>query len=91
MKNWEFSFSHLSIKQKAFLKKNDPKGSERLNNILKSLRDNPRMGIGKPERLKYKEQEMWSRRLDKKNRVIYEIHEIENLIVVVSCMGHYED
>ncbi|MDR2738179.1 MAG: Txe/YoeB family addiction module toxin [Puniceicoccales bacterium] len=91
MKYWEFSFTRLFIKQKAFLKKNDAKSSDRLGCILLSMRDSPREGLGKPERLKYKHREIWSRRLDKKNRVVYEIKETEKAVIVISCLGHYED
>ncbi|MDR0632992.1 MAG: type II toxin-antitoxin system YoeB family toxin [Holosporales bacterium] len=70
MSCWEFSFTRLFIKQKTFLKKNDAKFSERLGFILLSMRDTPRDGLGKPERLKYKDREIWSRRLDKKNRAV---------------------
>jgi toxin YoeB len=90
MKNWEFSFSHLFVKQKAFLKKNDSEKSKKLNEILLSMRNDPRSGSGKPERLKYKDQEMWSRRLGKKNRIIYEIDERNTIITIISCLGHYE-
>jgi toxin YoeB len=91
MTNWEFSFTRLAVKQKAFLKKSDQSASDRLGRIFLSIRDTPRDGLGKPERLKCKEREIWSRRIDKKNRVVYEIREQENTIVVVSCLGHYDD
>jgi len=33
----------------------------------------------------------WSRRIDKKNRIVYEIFEEEQVINVVSLRGHYFD
>ncbi|MDR1233749.1 MAG: Txe/YoeB family addiction module toxin [Holosporales bacterium] len=91
MKNWEFSFTRLFVKQKAFLKKNNRNASDKLGHILLSIRDTPRNGLGKPERLKYQDREIWSRRIDKSNRVIYEIIEEEGAIIGISCLGHYDD
>jgi toxin YoeB len=49
----------------------------------------PRGGIGRPERLKHKVGEMWSRRIDQCNRLVYTI--IGNAIYFESCVGHYDD
>ena len=37
------------------------------------MQDNPFTGIGKPEPLKYDLSGFWSRRIDDKNRIIYEV------------------
>ena len=52
----------------------------------------PREGIGHPERLKYKEgAEVWSRKINKKDRILYEIDETSEIITIFSCLGHYDD
>lgn len=52
----------------------------------------PREGIGQPERLKhFKDKEVWSRKIDKKNRIVYLIKDDELIILVVSMLGHYND
>ncbi|MFR9624293.1 MAG: type II toxin-antitoxin system YoeB family toxin, partial [Rikenellaceae bacterium] len=53
----------------------------------------PRSGTGKPERLKgyAPEREMWSRRIDSKNRLIYQIKEQELVVIAVAAYGHYDD
>ena len=49
-----------------------------------------RKGIGKPERLRhYVNREVWSRRIDRKNRIVYEIRKDE--IIILSVFGHYND
>ena len=48
-------------------------------------------GIGKPEKMKHKKDEMWSRRIDQKNRMTYKIEDYIVTVTVVSAMGHYED
>ena len=45
-------------------------------------------GIGKPEPLKHRPG--YSRRIDEANRLVYDIDELQN-IVILSCRGHYED
>jgi len=49
----------------------------------------PRNGIGKPERLKYFDREVYSRRVNHKDRMIYTIYEDENFIDISSFKGHY--
>ena len=44
-------------------------------------------GIGKPEALKHRKG--YSRRIDEKNRLIYEI--INGQLYILNCKGHYED
>ncbi len=49
----------------------------------------PETGLGKPESLKYELSGLWSRKIDKGNRLIYDI--FENNIHVISMRGHYSD
>lgn len=43
------------------------------------------------EKLKHNLQDHYSKRLDKKNRVIYQIFEDKILVSVISILGHYDD
>ena len=47
-------------------------------------------GTGKPEQLKHLNN-LWSRRLDKKNRMVYTISEEIITVFVISVKGHYGD
>ncbi len=68
----------------------DKKVVKRINQLLKSIaRDGVMQGIGKPEKLKH-ENGWYSRRIDDKNRLIYEVDELQN-IKILACKGHYED
>jgi toxin YoeB len=63
---------------------------KKLNKIIAELAVNPTIGSGNPEQLKHHLSGLWSRRINKKDRLIYEIiEEPENLVVVVSALGHY--
>lgn len=46
-------------------------------------------GIGKPEPLKGDLSGVWSRRIDKYNRLIYRIE--GETIEILSCKGHYDE
>ena len=67
----------------------DRKTLKKINELLEDIRRNGAMkGIGKPERLRYRPG--YSRRIDEKNRLVYDIDELQN-IKIISCRGHYED
>jgi toxin YoeB len=68
----------------------DKNSIKKLKKILLELENNPTTGIGNPEPLKHNLSGLWSRRVNKKDRIIYEIFETpERLVVVVSALGHY--
>ena len=46
-------------------------------------------GTGNPEELKYELSGFWSRRINKKDRLIYEVQEEVVTVFVVSAFGHY--
>ena len=60
--------------------------------ILAVLLD-PRNGIGKPEQLKYSAEdiELFSRRINEKDRLVYLIDESNEEIRIIACKGHYGD
>jgi len=45
--------------------------------------------MGKPEALKGDLKGCWSRRIDQKHRLVYQIK--GDIIIVLSCYGHYSD
>ena len=65
----------------------DKKTLKRINALIKDIERNGFTGIGKPEPLKF--QSGWSRRIDDKNRLVYDI--VDGKMWIVSCRGHYED
>ena len=67
----------------------DKKTLKRINELIKSIeRNGISSGIGKPEPLRYRKG--WSRRIDEKNRLVYDIDKDGN-ILIASRRGHYED
>ena len=51
---------------------------------------NAREGIGKPERLRHFEGEVYSRRVNRKDRMVYTIYEEQKEVEISSFRGHYE-
>ena len=81
-KTAQLHFKILKIKHQNML--------EKVKLLVDGILLEPRTGMGKPERLRYYNQrEIWSRRIDRKNRIVYEIHKDE--IIILSVFGHYSD
>ena len=62
--------------------------TEKIDKLVDSVELNPFEGIGKPERLKGNQNNCYSRRITKKDRLVYKIENDE--IIFISCKGHYE-
>lgn len=76
-------------KDLAWFRKNDRKSYLKCFDLVRALIEQARLGIGKPERLKYFEKEVWSRRVNHKDRMVYTIYEKEKEIDISSFKGHY--
>ena len=61
----------------------------KITNLIHDIEKHPKTGIGQPEQLKFELSGLWSRRIDKGNRLIYEI--FEDRIEILSLRGHYFD
>jgi toxin YoeB len=63
---------------------------KKIQKILSELEEHPYTGEGQPEALKYDLTGFWSRRINKKDRIVYKVEEEIVTVLVVSAMGHYE-
>ena len=73
---------------------NDPATAKRIKEIIKSIRDNPFKGIGKPEPLRYSLKGFWSRRITSEHRLVYRVsgkRGIDQKCSIVQCRFHYDD
>lgn len=71
----------------AFWEKNNQKIIEKINSLLESILANPESGIGKPEKLKYELAGYWSRRINHRDRIIYQIQ--GETVIVLQLRDHY--
>lgn len=73
----------------SFVKSGNKRALKKIKDLMASIVETPYSGIGKPEALKYELSGLWSRRIDRENRLIYEVREEEKIIKIVSLKGHY--
>ena len=65
----------------------DKRKLKRINDLILATQRDPFVGIGKPEALKHSLGGCWSRRIDETNRLVYEVHDDE--LIIISCRHHY--
>ena len=87
---YRIEFTTDAAKQTSKLQKSSPQAYKKLKAILAELREHPYCGTGHPEQLRHMN-DIWSRKLDKKNRVCYIVKEDIVLVFVISVLGHYND
>jgi len=84
--------SAIAQKDLLAIKRSGDKASiKKVEQIIFELYDHPETGTGKPERLKFDLTGYWSRRINKKDRLIYFIEDTVITVTVVSALGHYND
>lgn len=59
----------------------------KISDLILAITNNPYVGIGKPEPLKYNLTGTWSRRINHEHRIIYEA--LDGRIIIHSLRGHY--
>ena len=64
---------------------------KKISVIFHELEYHPKIGTGKPKKLKYKKSDLWSRRIDRKNRLLYRIEEGIITVIVIAAKNHYDD
>ncbi|WP_010181954.1 Txe/YoeB family addiction module toxin [Aquimarina agarilytica] len=76
----------------AFLKKTGGKTSiNKIEQLLLELMQHPREGTGRVEQLKGDRHGQWSRRIDRKHRLIYTIDDDIVTVTIIAARGHYDD
>lgn len=61
----------------------------KIEQIFFELSETPYEGTGNPEPLKYNLSGYWSRRINRKDRIVYKVFEDRVIVLVVSAIGHY--
>ena len=87
---YSIKFSAEAQRDVIKLQNKSPETLKKLIILLPELREHPRSGTGKVERLKHYAQETWSRRLSREHRIVYRIDDGIVEVLVVSAFGHYE-
>ena len=69
--------------------KNNARLALKVMDLVAATEKQPFEGLGKPEALKHELSGLWSRRIDLKHRIVYEVDEVNDIIIFISCYGHY--
>ena len=72
-----------------FKKINNPIILKKNRQLLEIILETPYSGIGKPEPLKHHLSGLLSRRINQEHRLVYEVIETDNVILIHSLKGHY--
>lgn len=87
MGKYSVRISPIAEKELKAVHKSGDKGSiKKIEKLIDELSEHPKTGTGKPEQLKGVEN-IWSRRIDKKNRLLYTIKEEIIVVLVLFCIG----
>ncbi|TDI73205.1 MAG: Txe/YoeB family addiction module toxin [Bacteroidetes bacterium] len=71
------------------IRKSDRKLHNQLRSVLKKmLRSDPASGIGKPEKMRHGLSGYWSRRITRKDRIVYKFD--NDYIYIFAIGGHYD-
>ncbi|MFT7252087.1 MAG: toxin YoeB [Flavobacterium sp.] len=73
---------------------NDIDSALKIKELLRSVRQDPFRGIGKPEPLKYDLKGYWSRRINGEHRLVYKVvgtKGIDQKCILLQCRFHYDN
>lgn len=87
---YTLSFTSDAKKDLKLLAKHSPESLEKLKKLLNEVSEHPRTGTGQVEVLKGYDGTVYSRRINRRDRLVYKIYEDEAVILVLSAFEHYE-
>jgi toxin YoeB len=88
---YSIEFSKVVKKELAEYKKSNPVAFKKIVKMLDEMRIHPREGTGHPEALFNGNDITYSRRITKKDRLIYDIYDDIIKVLVLTAKGHYRD
>jgi toxin YoeB len=83
----KITFSQNSREDYLSWQSEDKKILKKINALIKDIQRIPYEGIGNPEPLKYDLSGLWSRRIDREHRLVYQV--INKELFIYSCRYHY--
>jgi toxin YoeB len=87
---YEIDFSEEATEDLIKMMKSDERAYKKFERLIPELQEHPYTGTGHPHQLRHVDG-IWSRKLDKKNRLRYTVNDTTVVVVVVSALGHYDD
>lgn len=80
-------FSENAWEDYLYWQKTDKKLLKRVNDLIKAIKRDPFLGIGKPEKLQHSLSTYWSRRINDVHRIVYKIE--DDAVLIAQCRYHY--
>ena len=90
----DISFTPNAWEEFEYWLDNDQDIVARIKDLIKSIRQDPFKGIGKPEPLRYDLKGYWSRRITGEHRIVYKVSGakgVDQRCIIVQCRFHYDD
>jgi toxin YoeB len=81
------TFSKIAWEEYISWQSEDKKILRKINELIKDIQRHPFEGLGKPEPLKFDLTGLWSRRIEREHRLVYQV--IDEELFVYSCKYHY--
>jgi len=88
---YSVTYSDEALKTIAKFKKSNQQAYKKVLKLVEELHAHPLIGTGKPEVLKGMGGNVFSREINKKDRLVYEVYEEAVVVYVISAEGHYSD
>ena len=83
------AFTDIGWEDYLYWQTEDRKTLRKINTLLKDIERNGNEGIGKPEPLTGDLSGFWRRRINQKDRFIYDLE--MDQIIIIACRYHYDD
>ena len=82
-------FTEQARKDLKLLYKKTPLSIKKLAQLLDELKEHPRTGTGQVEPLKGYDGSVYSRRITREHRLVYEVYDDVVEVLILSTFGHY--
>jgi len=89
--NYKIAFTPQATEDYDFWKKTNPRTAKKIKKLLHELEEHPFVGSGRPEQLKHQFAGVWSRRINQKDRLLYQVRDDVVLVILLAMRFHYND
>jgi toxin YoeB len=83
----KIAWTDIAWEEYTYWTEHDKKILERINKLIKNIKQTPFSGLGKPEPLRFELKGKWSRRINSEHRLVYEVS--NGKTIIYNCRYHY--
>ncbi len=86
-------FTETAWQDLCYWVESDPDKIKKIKELIKSIKQSPYKGIGKPEPLRHEFKGCWSRRISREHRLVYRMEGKRGRgqkCVILQCRYHYD-